>query len=405
MKWLTSNLLILVIVGGLLFFGSFVRGRLWVVKPNWIIFGIGAALMVAVVVGVLLVIQNPPGPDIVDEEEHDGSPQDIPKTALERLRLKWYSDAVANWPAAETLADISEIAYEPPVEAERRFHALGFSKVMPVVQGSMIGYVITGEDVTVVAFRGTDFNEVSDWIANLGRSATNTPHGQIHRGFYNAYQSMKWQVDTVLKERDTTHLWVTGHSLGGALALVCAYDLAEVEQRHLDGIITFGQPMVARQQFADYLDTLLVGRYARFVNRDDIVPKVPPSHVACGSLVWFTNEGVKRSKVKQVLYSTADPYEVPTSADDEAEIKPFTESEFKALQTRLKMESADNDRIRDLPRTMEYRGEEEEAELFRDNNAATEYMAAPSLIDDHSMWLYLDKVRTLLGLKPTEEPR
>lgn len=304
MKWLTSNLLPLSILASIcviVFLASFVRVRF--VKPNWIMCWIGAALVAVVVVGVVQLIRNPAGHvETVDEEEHDGPLPGIPKTALERLRLDWDSQDVANWSASETLADISEIAYQPPHEAKRSYQALGFTKVMPVVQGSMIGYVITGEDVTVVAFRGTDFNEVSDWLANLSRSATDTPHGQVHKGFYFAYQSMKHQVNAILTERDTAHLWVTGHSLGGALALMCAYDLEEVEQRRLNGIITFGQPMVARQKFADYIDTLLIGRYARFVNRDDIVPKVPPSHVACGSLVWFTDTGVKRSKISD--YST-----------------------------------------------------------------------------------------------------
>jgi hypothetical protein len=141
---------------------------------------------------------------------------------------------------------------------------------------------------------------------------------------------MKVQVVSILKERKTKYLWITGHSLGGALALKCAYDLVEVEQQQLNGVITFGQPMVARQKCGNYIDTLLAGRYARFVNRDDIVPKVPPSHVACGSLVWFTDQGLQRSKVKhKVLGASAPngPLEHPErNLTDEAEITPLTEA-------------------------------------------------------------------------------
>ncbi|WP_197440655.1 lipase family protein [Polystyrenella longa] len=389
---MTSNLLPLSILAAIcliVFFATFVRVRF--VKPNWIMFGIGAVLLAVVVVGVIQIIRNPAGQvETVDEEEHDGPLPEIPKTALERLRLDWNSQNVANWSASETLADISEIAYQPPHEAERSYQALGFTQVMPVVQGSMIGYVITGENVTVVAFRGTDFSEVSDWIANLGRSATDTQHGQVHKGFYFAYQSMKQQVDAILTERDTTKLWVTGHSLGGALALMCAYDLEEIEHRRLNGIITFGQPMVAQQEFADYIDTLLIGRYARFVNRDDIVPKIPSSHVACGSLVWFTDNGVKRSKFKRVLYGAANPNEAPVGdagGEDEAEIKPLTDAEFEALQAKLKAENAEAERLPEGTPIVTYQA------------------AASSLVDDHSMWLYLDKIRTLLGVNAPEEPQ
>jgi Predicted lipase len=385
MKWLTSNLLILLVLGLLLFLGSFLRGRVWVVKPNWLAFGIGSMLLVALVIGVIQVVRGPPGQvDTVEEKPSDKVPV-VPKSALVRLRNAWDADAAADWPASETLADISEIAYQSPHDAEKSYRRLGFSTVMPVVQGSMIGYVITGEDVTVVVFRGTDFTEVSDWLANLGRSATDTPHGQVHKGFYDAYQSMKSQVDAILKERNTKHLWVTGHSLGGALALVCAYDLIEVEKQQLDGVITFGQPMVARQKFADYIDNVLVGRYARFVNRDDIVPKVPPSHVACGSLVWFTDEGLRRSKVKHIVYgATKAPPDPPVGElSDEAEVKPLSEAEFKALQAKLKAENAEKERLPE--------------------GTPMKYQAAASPIDDHSMWLYLEKIRKLLGIKNSIE--
>lgn len=387
MKWLTSNLLLLLIVGLLLFFGSFVRGKIWVVKPNRPAFVIGSLLLVALVIGVIQVLRGTPGQVDTEEEKPSDTVVVVPKSALVRLRQTWDADATANWPAAETLADISEIAYQPPHEAEKSYRELGFPTVMPVVQGSMIGYVITGEDVTVVVFRGTDFTEVSDWLANLGRSATDTPHGQVHKGFYDAYQSMKSQVDAILKERNTKHLWVTGHSLGGALALVCAYDLEEVEKKQLNGLITFGQPMVARQKFADYIDTLLVGRYARFVNRDDIVPKVPPSHVACGSLVWFTDGGLQRHKVRHMAYGASEskaPANPPVAElRDDAEVKPLTEAEFKALQAKLKAENAEKERLPE--------------------GTPMKYQAAASPVDDHSMWLYLDKIRKLLGITSPNE--
>ncbi|OYW23337.1 MAG: hypothetical protein B7Z55_03640 [Planctomycetales bacterium 12-60-4] len=150
MKWLTSNLLPLSILAAIcliVFLATFVRVRF--VKPNWIMFGIGATLLAVVGIGFMQIIRNPAGQvETVDEEEHDGLLPEIPKTALERLRLDWNSQNVANWSASETLADISEIAYQPPHEAERSYQALGFTKVMPVVQGSMIGYVITGPDRT-----------------------------------------------------------------------------------------------------------------------------------------------------------------------------------------------------------------------------------------------------------------
>lgn len=408
MKWLTSNLLPVTILAAfciLIFLASFVRIRF--VKPNWFLLGIGTLFLAALIFGVIEVVRKPPGQTVVDEKNQDGPQPQTAKTALERLRLEWNAQDVANWAASETLADLSEIAYQSPFEAERSYRARGFTQVLPVVQGSMIGYVITGEDVTVVAFRGTDFAEVSDWIANLSRSATETPHGAVHRGFYLAYLSMKPQIDAILKDRETKHLWVTGHSLGGALALLCAYDLEEVEKRQLRGVMTFGQPMVARREFANYIDRLFVGRYARFVNRDDIVPKVPPSHVPCGSLVWFTDAGVKRSKIRQVLYSATEAYSAPEASEkampvrgpaammveEEVEITPLSDAEFDALQAQLKATQTE-DRVNTL-----------EVESIDEGAPKVAYSKqVPSLIADHSMWLYIDKIHTLLGIPPTPQP-
>ena len=63
--------------------------------------------------------------------------------------------------------------------------------------------------------------------------------------------------------------------------------------------------MVARKQLADHLNTLLLGRYAHFVNEADIVPRVPPTFTHCGSLVWFTGGIIKRSKPKHLFGATA----------------------------------------------------------------------------------------------------
>lgn len=369
MDWFLSNLYSIGIVGVLLFFGSFVR--IWVRKPAWRFFCIGGGLLLSVVLGAAYIAYAPPGREDTKNEDKKPRPSaPLPVTALNRLRLEWNSEAEADWPVVGTLATISEIAYLPPVDAKKSYGDMGFTEFMPVVAGSMIGYVISVEDATVVAFRGTDFDEASDWIANLGRSATDTLHGQIHTGFYDAYMSMKPQVMALLKGRKSKYLWITGHSLGGALALVCAYDLNESENIEINGLITFGQPMVARKPLAEYLDGLLLGRYARFVNDADIVPRVPPSHAPCGSLVWFTANGIKRSSRK--LFG-AGPDDVPVR--DGAEPVPLTEEQFRLLQAKLKAESARANQPLD---------------------GRPVFMAGPPLIDDHSMHLYAEKVRELL---------
>ena len=341
MDWVISNLLAIAIVGLGAIIASFVLRRRSLRK---MLLCAGLALLAAAFAGAIYVVVSPPGREDTDKEESDGPLPTVPKSTSEQLRLAWDSEGRASWPVAETLATISEVAYQPPVDAEKSYGDLGLTHVTPVVAGSMIGYVVSVEDVTVIAFRGTDSDEISDWIANLSQSAVDTPHGPIHKGFHNAYFSLKPQVVKILSERKPKHLWITGHSLGGALALVCAYDLIETEQVQIRGLVTFGQPMVARRDLAKYLNKTLLGRYARFVNKADVVARIPPSYTYCGSLVWFTDNGIERSQKKR-LYGAIDSDEV--LIDEENELQPLTEEEFAQLQAELRAENSELERLPD----------------------------------------------------------
>ena len=300
---------------------------------------IGAVAVVFLPVGLLLLVVSSPNGGKTIAERVGATP--LPADSLEPLRLAWNSDADPAWPAAETLASMSQTAYLSPVVAEPCLRALGFDHIETVVQGSMLGYVASQGDVTVVAFRGTD--DIPGWFVDLDELATPTPHGDIHRGFYDAYQSLKPQITAVLAQSRPKHLWLTGHSLGGALALVCAYDLIENQQRAVDGVITLGQPMVACRQLAAYLDRLLCGRYAYFVNEADIVPRVPPPPYAhCGSLVWFTEDGIRLSRQgKPVLAAAAD-----AAAPAQAKLlPPVDREEFQRLKSGLRADLGKLDRL------------------------------------------------------------
>lgn len=335
-------------------------------------------LLGAVLVGVcycVYIALSPPGrEDTIDEAEHPERSPVAPTSPMEKFRAAWDSEACADWPVAELLALMSEQAYLSPVEAEAGYRTLGFDRVTSVVEGAMIGYVASGKDVTVIAFRGTNVSEMSDWLVNLNCISISTPHGAIHKGFYNAYQSMKPQLVTLLGDSRPKHLWITGHSLGGALALVCAYDLIENKKVNLKGIITFGQPMVARKQLAEHLDKVLLGRYAHFVNEADIVPRVPPSHTYCGSEVWFTAHGIKRSKPKRPVFGAVGARE--TISEDTKEIVPLSKQEFEKLQAELRRQDAEPDRLPD------------DRPILKGNSP---------WIRDHSMELYLQKIRSLIG--------
>ena len=78
----------------------------------------------------------------------------------------------------------------------------------------------------------------------------------VHQGFYNAYASVGGYVRSDVQKllalyRDAS-LFVTGYSLGGALATIAAADLHSVFG-HIDQLYTFGCPRVGNEQFANLI--------------------------------------------------------------------------------------------------------------------------------------------------------
>ena len=81
-----------------------------------------------------------------------------------------------------------------------------------------------------------------------------------------------------LKNANPDHeLWVTGHSLGGAMASLAATTISKLGYMSPDKIklITFGEPRVGDADYASAVDTLIPYVY-RIIHAHDIVPHVPP---------------------------------------------------------------------------------------------------------------------------------
>jgi hypothetical protein len=344
-------------------------------RAFWAVTAIAALLFALLAVWAASIVIRPPGGEATDDQAPRPGPRPAPPLGplepLEPLRLPWDSEATADWPAAELLASMSHFAYRPPDTAETAYRGLGFDRVTPIVDGSMIGYVASAQDLTVIAFRGTDPSELADWLVNLDTLSRATPHGGIHHGFQDAYQRLKPQIVRQLDERRPRYLWVTGHSLGGALALTCAYDLIDAEKRDLAGIITFGQPMVARADLKAHLDGLLRGRFAHYVNEADIVPKVPPGFAHAGSLVWFKGDTIRRSRPNRVLYGAA-----PGADAAEGDIAPLSDQQFRQLKAELQAEKA-------APATTP--------------DGRPLYQGNLPLLHDHGIELYLVRIRRASG--------
>eukprot|EP00239_Pterosperma_sp_CCMP1384_P004573 CAMPEP_0197849626 /NCGR_PEP_ID=MMETSP1438-20131217/12738_1 /TAXON_ID=1461541 /ORGANISM="Pterosperma sp., Strain CCMP1384" /LENGTH=403 /DNA_ID=CAMNT_0043462403 /DNA_START=122 /DNA_END=1333 /DNA_ORIENTATION=+ len=155
--------------------------------------------------------------------------------------------------------------------------------------------------VRVVAFRGTVQKKPMDWV-NDGEVWKTSPYEdlpdvKVHSGFYHSYYDvLKQQVVAALQaHHPEAPVLVTGHSLGGAMAVVCAFDLAR-SGFNVAQVFTFGQPRVGNRYFASAYK-LSVPNHWRVTHHNDIIPHLP-----------VTGEGFDHSPT-EVYYPNDDPNE------------------------------------------------------------------------------------------------
>ena len=145
-------------------------------------------------------------------------------------------------------------------------------------------YVMSDSKDVLIACRGTEPTQINDILADLKMfPVKHHISGRVHRGFYAEYDKVIPGIKEALtkhnKKGDKT-VWVTGHSLGGAMAVLVAAEL-----RPNGGLHTFGQPRVGNAEFLKALDGI---KYYRYRNNNDIVTAVPPSWL------FFKHGGVLR---------------------------------------------------------------------------------------------------------------
>ena len=138
----------------------------------------------------------------------------------------------------------------------------------------------TATKTAFVSFRGTQ--TVEDWINNFDSLAAPyrfLPDGGLaHKGFQDVYGLLRASVMAGLSAaaQGSNRLIVTGHSLGGALAVLAAPDIAKNSGTGLaPELITFAGPAAGLADFAHFFDRLVPTCY-RVVNFWDVVPRVPP---------------------------------------------------------------------------------------------------------------------------------
>ena len=193
------------------------------------------------------------------------------------------------------MANVCDLAYsDKPAEAARAMLGLEAEAFRHDASDTQ-GFVGRADKFAVLAFRGSEkFNEhPKDWLVDFQFGQARDPvfTGSVHSGFSTTLSSAWGTIDAILRralkaaagvgaDDPGVPLYVTGHSLGGALATLASSRLTSGAVAAAGGrplrvnhraTYTFGAPRVGDPEFCRSYKPIT----CRVVNDLDVVPQVP----------------------------------------------------------------------------------------------------------------------------------
>ena len=150
-----------------------------------------------------------------------------------------------------------------------------------------VGFVIASDKGNIIAFRGTQTQ--IEWWRNLQATQrkyldpkTGKQYGKVHQGYLKIVrEKINSALIKAVKQLDPTiPCYITGHSLGGAVATLSAIEIAlqVPEIREQIQLYTYAAPRIGDRDFARVHSQLIPNSY-RIVNLSDSVPLVPPIEI------------------------------------------------------------------------------------------------------------------------------
>lgn len=224
-------------------------------------------------------------------------------TTAENFRRAWQDNPMG------VLANMAHAAYCEPADMQRLFKCFGAATRFydsradngPVIRGRQ-AFLSVWPDKAILSFRGTEGAETirlktpgalraaaeklgwtlpedldtflaTDILDDLNFMTTPYRHSHVHKGFLEATLDLWPAIEddlVALCEPSRLPVFVTGHSLGGAMALIAGMTYP------FERIVTFGAPRVGRDI---HLTIAEPSRHIRYVNGNDPVPRLFPTVV------------------------------------------------------------------------------------------------------------------------------
>lgn len=223
----------------------------------------------------------------------------------------------------------------------------------------LLGFVGWSHDLDgiVISFRGTDSHSYYNWVENMRTWRTDLSlsyrgmpsQALVHGGFFYSYNasylagnvseavsniiakrgshprgagggsgrgwdqhslsSREGTNDDVNRRQNMPTIFVSGHSLGGALATFCALEMKLVLGMEDVRVVTFGSPRVGNSVFADWYRETIPQNF-RFTHNRDMIPSLPPTYMGFSHIaqeVWLVDVVPSRTLVGVCDGSGEDP--------------------------------------------------------------------------------------------------
>ena len=190
----------------------------------------------------------------------DSAPIDSPKNAL-------------------ALGILALLAYSGEDNIKKYLTEHGFTGGFQFLSGdNTFGFVARLTDSATspvfIAYRGTEPTMLAEVAADIDYAQVELDglQGKVHGGFGRAFSSVKAQTEEALERFPGASHYFTGHSLGGAIAVLAAAAFRD----KATAVYTYGQPRVGDTVFSGAYNQELGNVTFRYVNNYDLVPHVPP---------------------------------------------------------------------------------------------------------------------------------
>ena len=207
------------------------------------------------------------------------------------INLRWLCEAASLVSAGDLVA------------ARRTLEGWGLPRFVWFSQRETEAFLAGNANLILIAFRGLGGEGLFQRLLREPQRFVETPLGRVDEFFWREFTWIRANLaQTVRAFRDAKQpVWLTGHGLGGALAVLAAGWLASEQVFPVQGLATFGAPRVGHREYAVNFHQLMDAESRSFqrssmrvVNHIDPISQLPPTsrdYAAIGHKVHFDEHG------------------------------------------------------------------------------------------------------------------